>query len=278
MAFSVIIDKVNAGGRPFNSNKKIEMNQMCAFYDDTYFHYTFINKVSANNISYILGQTYDQMVINVVNNITKHFYKHVNKFVKCKFLKTYETIKETKNKEALAEFIKWRNKLVDGFFTLNDNLQENAKKFIEKHKKYVIPESYTEKRFESDVKKNTFEYIKCMHYMNKYIEQIEQKCYQIFPISSSCYTKYIKINTPALIDIFIKGNKLDLFKKSGDVETQELLWNKYFKLKVNNKYRFRLKKYSFNYEISTDGFGTSLNFISDDEIVEKERKKSNFRK
>ena len=79
-----------------------------------------------------------------------------------------------------------------------------------------------------------FSYLKCMYNMNKYIQEKKLKSIQFFPIRTSVYQKYIKINTSALIDIFIDENKNNFLNKAGDANVQEKLWNKYFKLK-NNK-------------------------------------------
>src|SRR5439155_2505231 len=44
-----------------------------------------------------------------------------------------------------------------------------------------------------------------------------------------------------------------------------------------NKYRYTRKGFSFNYEIETDGFAVSLNFINNNEIRNKEKRKTNFK-
>ena len=116
-----------------------------------------------------------------------------------------------------------------------------------------------------------------MHQLNKYIQKKEIRSYQFLPIRTTCYSKYIKINTSALIDIFCK-DKIKLFKKAGDLKLQEELWNKYFKFKNNDKYKYKFKDFTFNYEIQTDGFGTSLNFIKNDAICKKEKTKINKKK
>ena len=260
-------------GRPYNKEKQRHL-QLLKEFRDKFFEETSINYVDATNLSYILGQSYEQIYIAIINNILYHYEKHIWKYIKCKFQEEYELLKGNtlKRKELVTNLVKIKNDILsDGEISKSEGI---FKKWINKNKSIILPNSYSVKKFDKDVKANTFEYLKCMYRMNKFIQTSDKKSYQIFPIRTSSYQKYIKINTSALIDIFSE-EKGFYFKKSGDIETQEYLWNKYFNLKnpKTNKYKFRKKGYSFNYEIETDGYAVSLNFIDNDEIKKKEKLK-----
>src|SRR5271156_1942304 len=95
--------------------------------------------------------------------------------------------------------------------------------------------------------------------------------------------KYIKLDTKAVIDIFIKTDKNKYLSK---VEVnKEKVWRDYFKLdKVfnRNKYNNLVKlneprKYLFNYEILTDMVGVSIGLIHESFYEENQRKKKNIK-
>lgn len=282
-AISVImIDDKPKKGRPFNKEKD-QLIQNLKNYFELFKSKTSIKPIVVTNISYILGQSYEQIYISIINNIKYHFDKHLWKYIKINHYTEYETIIQNKNPEQLKEYYleleKVKNDIYDN--TLTSNIKYHT--WIKNNRKLIIPQTYTKTKFEGDVERNTFNYIKCMHYMNNYMQANEIKSYQIFPIRTSCYDKYIKINTSALIDMFyglyIKGNtKIECLSMAGDNGMQEMVWNKMFYLKSNGKYKFKRKGFSFNYEIETNGFDVSLNFINNNEIQKKENKKENFRK
>ena len=124
-----------------------------------------------------------------------------------------------------------------------------------------------------------------MYAINKYLQEKEVKSYQIFPLRTGSYLHHIKINTAALIDIFAglpcmnKLTKADYLKHYRVKKLHNQLWNDIFVLKYNatdNKYT--RKGFSFNYEIDTDGFAVSLNFINDNELPKKEKKECAFKR
>ena len=276
LAFNVIsCDEQSKRGRPFNGKKNV-YKKILQDYFIIFRIKTDATFIKATNLSYILGQSYQQIHIAVINNIKYHYDKHLWKFIKANFDEEYKITKD--KKQFWSELGKIKLDI------LQNTTKSNEKycMWIRKNKNLIIPDTCTESKFDTDVEKNTFSYIKCMCHMNRYIQDKQLKSYQIFPIRTSIYQNYIKINTSALIDMFCKGDKLKYFKKSGDPKIQEILWNKYFHLKNSpkvegNKYIYTREGFSFNYEIETDGFGVSLNFINNNDIDNKENYKKNKR-
>ena len=80
--------------------------------------------------------------------------------------------------------------------------------------------------------------------------------------------KYITISTSALIDLHITQNKLFYFKNC--TNTQDEVWNSVFDFS-----KLKLKGHSFNYQIQTDGFAVSVNFIKNEDIEKKRAKNEN---
>lgn len=267
-------------GRPHNSNKNDMITLIKEYYNE-FKKKTNMQKILSTNLSYILGQISEQYYINITNNIILHFNKHIWKFLKSQFIKEYELAKDNDTLDIYySDLESIYNDILNN--TLKSDLIYHS--FITATKKHILPDTYSNSKFETDVIKHTNKYIKCMYFLNKMIQKVEMKSYQIFPIKMSCYNTYLKINTSALIDIFYgqKGldneTKYNYFAKAGDPMFQEHIWNIVFNLKSNNKYKYNRKNYSFNYEISTDGYGISINFIHNNEICNKETKKANFRK
>ena len=276
LAFSILANfGFQKKGRPFNDNTQKMADKLNEFLF-IFIQNTSIQAYKYKNVSYILGQEYEKIYINIVNNIKLHFEKHITKFVKSKFHKKIEKLMENNKQDKISLLKKIQKDIVHDFLK-NESSCVKYQKWINHYKKIILPDTYTEKSFESDVEKNTFKYLKCMYHINKYIQKKNLKSYQFFPIRSACYSKYVKINTSALIDIFSNGNKLENLKQAGNLQIQEQLWNSYFRLKNFNGYRYRIKNYSFNYEMETDGYVVSLNFINNNEIAKKEKSKENKR-
>ena len=80
-------------------------------------------------------------------------------------------------------------------------------------------------------------------------------------------TKFITINTSALVEILpiLKKPKNDYLKDLH--KYQDEIWDSIFNLQKIRKQK--LKNYSFNYQIQTDGFAVSINYINNDEIENK---------
>ena len=278
-AFSVICrtDKPKRG-KPVDKKKKNIIDILTTYWN-SFKEKTGMESLSSLNLSYVLGQTYKQIHISIINNIKYNYDKHLWAYIKASFNNEY--IDAPKKKLFYTEMNKIKNDLLNNTQT-SDNRYH---KWIKDNKTNIVPITYTENKFETDVVKNTFKYLKCMHYINNYLQINSFKSYQIYPIKTKCYQQYIKINTSALIEIFAGTNLLNdepknkYLSKAGDNEIQEKIWNKVFRLKDNDdNYLYKRKGYSFNYEIETDGFGVSLNFIDDNEKPNKEKKKKNFEK
>ena len=133
--------------------------------------------------------------------------------------------------------------------------------WIEDNRKIIFP--VLEKNnltYDEDIKINCYKYLKQMILMNSLLEKNEKKLFSAIPLRTEIVDKYVTFNSSALKDIFGEVN-------SGI--TNKELWNKYFNISDN---KYKLKGYSFNFQISTDGFATSINFIKNSKIEGKKRK------
>ena len=292
-AFKVLMEDTKRG-RPVKKERTDDLEK----YFEEFQKQTGFRKMKISNVSYILGQIYNQMYIAITNNILYHYDKHILRFIKAFFNDDYQKIMnnndESKNKKeqreirknSLKEYHSEIKKIFNDVFEGTQTSTLEHQEWIRKYKETMIPISHSSRTFEVNVTRNMMHYLNCMYKMSNLAKDIRLRKYQIFPLRHSYCQNYVKINTSALTDLFHDQlgdeypNKLECFKQTGNNKFQERIWNDIFDLKnpYTGRYKIRRPKYSFNYEIETDGFAVSINMILDSKIPEKDKKKANFRK
>ena len=288
IAMSIVSTKENAGGgRPFNESKQNLINILESYFE-VFTKTTGLSKIPTNCTSYILHQEAGKIYTSIINNITLHFEKYIWKYIKNKFMIDHDIDKDTVSKIELKEYYSEILKIKTDIFDMPLKKTSNVehKDWINENIKFILPNTYSPDKFNSDVIINTSSYIKCMHHMNSFFYDNNIKTYNIVPIKHKTYNNYIKLNTASIIDLFYgykfsfeNCTKIDVFTKSGSRLIQKYIWETVFKLRnFKNNPIFKRKDYSFNYEIETDGYGVSLNFIRNDKINDKDVKKNNFDK
>lgn len=287
------ISKESCGPKPKGTNLKL-LKELEHFFN-TEFVYVLANKnnkdkigniedykFDATNLSYIINEYQEEMEISVRNNITLNFFKYVHQFVNQTFIKktikalTKEEFKKLSNIEQIDYNIK-KKKEDDQIrelkrelhFVKNDLCDNNKEltsdpkyhKWINDNKKVIFPAlEKSSLTYDDDISINCYKYLKHMILMNSLLEKNEKKMFSAIPLRTEIVDKYVTINSSALKDIFGEIN-------SG--LTNKELWNKYFN--ISDK-KYKLKNYSFNFQISTDGFAVSINFIKNDKIEGKLKK------
>ena len=300
MCFKAISKKSN-GPKPKGNNSEL-LTKLEKFFDEEFVYIIadkthskkYISehieeyKYDAVNLSYIIDVFREEMEISMKNNIILNFFKYVHQYVNQHFIKKtvkYLTKQQYKSlskieqikynnertkentliKEIKSEILKVKNDLCDN----NNPLTSHSKyhSWINENKKIIFPirekESLT---YEEDIHINCYKYLKHMMLMNSVLEKNEMKMFSSTPLRTEIYDKYVTFNYSSLKDIFGKVNS-NL--------TDKEIWNKYFKI---NEKKYNLKNYSFNFQISTDGFAVSLNFIRNDQIPLKQKKSENMLK
>ena len=257
------------GGRPQKVDSKLNSYLYLSF--QKFKNDTEFMSYDCSNISYIMTPFYDEMYTAIKNNIKYHYDKYVNKYILANHYDEYINRRNAKNK-TVYPFKQELKCVYDDVFYNTKNSDPKYHSFIDLNKSNMVPDSWNSENFETDIVKNMNKYIKCMYTMNKYIQTKGIKSYQFIPLRTNCYNNYVTINTGALIDIFCDGNKGEMFKDSGNMVSQKKLWNQHFNIK-----KCKLNRYSFNFQIETDGYAVSLNFIKNSEISKKEQKKHNFK-
>lgn len=239
-------------------------------------------KFDSINLSYIFNLFATEMATSYTNHIILNFFKYVNQYVNQNFIKKdikrltkdeYKDLSKNeqdkynlkiseqhkKNKIIKEEINLVKSDLIDEPITLKSDKKYHE--WINLNKKIIFPkkeinmESYVD-----DIKINYHKYRKHMLLMNEQLEQNKMKLFSSISLRTEIHDKYVHIDTSVLKDIFseVNGGK-----------TNEELWKEYFNIDPK---KFKLKEYSFNFQISTNGFSVSINFIKNDKIEGKNKK------
>lgn len=231
-------------------------------------------KFDSSNLSYILNEAAKEMVICNKNNIQMNFFKYICQFVNQSFkedlnnkLNKCVNGKTKLRKQLKREYVKIKNDLI------YDKLESDKKyhKWIKQFKDKILPSNY-KKSYETDIKHYPYKYLKYMIFMNRYLENNELKMFQSICLRTELYDKFITINTNALIDIlpFLENKN----KYNNCIRTSKpFIWKSFFNLHKAQK--LATNKYSFNYQMQTDGLSICLNFIEKNKMDKKNKEKDN---
>jgi len=120
-----------------------------------------------------------------------------------------------------------------------------------------------------------------MIYMCLEIEKHETKSFQFFPLRTNIKPHYIPIDTKSICELLIDdvglinlnvNNKNDLLL---DISSHKHnIWKEYFNL---DNPIFKQNNYSFDYRISTDCFGVSIQLFHNDFIEKSQQQKLNIK-
>jgi hypothetical protein len=257
MAFKSVCKK-SAGPKPKNDNLKllVEFTNLHSF-----------ELENGNQLSQILSYYATTMITSIENNIKKHFMDYINRFVNVYF--KYKYREEIINKEFKKQLMKEINVLKND---IKNNTLKSDKKYhpwLKQYRYQIIPKKYNKSYF-YDIKENPYKYIKHMIFMNLAIEKLDGKTFQVLPLQTSIIPKHIQIDTKSIIELFIVSNKKEYLDNLSLY--REILWDKYFNITQ------KIKGYSFDYTIITNGYSSSLRFINNNELEKENTKKEKMRK
>jgi len=223
------------------------------------------------NLTQILNYKKTTILTMIENNIKNNFFNYIRRYINAYFYSLYKDDLENKvidKKTLKKELKKVKDDLI--FDTLNSNIKYHS--WIKEYKSKILPlldsEISEDNNYSFDIKVNPQKYLKHMIWMNIEIESLDKKLFQILPLQNSMIPTYIDIDTNSIIELFIT-NGTNKYKDS-ITDSKKYLWNSIFK--INQK----LKGYSFDYNIATDGFTVSLRFIKNDLIESKQKRIKNM--
>lgn len=256
MTFKALVTK-SQGPKPKNGNN-LYYNEFMTFYDETYKDLGYSTKLNGNNLSSINGYMSTTILTAIENNIKNNFMNYINRFVNSSL--EDKTISKKELKKELR-FVK--NDIVNSTLTSNSKYH----KWIIEHRKNIIPQGLNLIEYK-DINDTPQRFLKSMIYMNIVLEKLGRKMFQFFPLRKNAIPKHVTIDTKSIIEILIEDNKNDILKDiAGE---KDKIWNTFFKM---NSKIFKLSKCTFNYQIITDGYAASIQFIKNKYLDGSNKKK-----
>jgi len=267
------ISAVKKAGPPVKGENLKLTNKLKEFYDSTYKHLGYKNKIDGTNLSHILDTVETDIITNIENNIKLNFFKYVKQFVNVFFKSKFKDMIEKADKKDKVDLKKVLDKDLSEIKQdlINNTSISNPKyhKWIKKHRSNVFPNEY-KNSYEFDIIHYPQKYLKNMIYMCIEIEKKGGKSFQFFPMRSEAVPKYIPIDTGALIDLFIEKDKNEF--NNNISKYKDPLWDNFFQ--TCNPI-FNQKQYTFDHRILTDGFTVSIQMINRDMIDDVQQEKDN---
>ena len=238
------------------------------FYD-TDFSQLVSMRPSYTNKTHILATSANEMITCITTNISTHFIDHLFRYIHCLFKQSrLIEIKTIKDKEKRKELYKVLNQDIRDLKSdlINDKIKLSKTEYhdwIKATRPFLFPIKIT-KSVAYDVKVNPEKYIKYSFFINKKIEEMGRRPYQIIPQRNNIVPKHIVLNTVGIADLIDDKKKLIFnYNKTELVlhakKHQSHIWSKI--LKLEKKHIFKQKDYVFYNQIITDGFSCSLLFI-----------------
>ncbi len=164
----------------------------------------------------------------------------------------------------------------------NDLLNANNEKlkshtryhhWISDIKKHILPSKTFEKNsVRYDLQCKPFDYLPCMVYMMRYIEDDEYSIYNVFPLRSDIVPKHIRLDTTSIVHLLLskkQGNKTDFLFKGNLKRREDDIWNFFFRTEKNV---FKKNRYGFHHMIETDGMSCTILYLREDKIGKKRLK------
>lgn len=277
------------------NNNEIECNNnkykpLFDYYNKNYKNFKF-DEIDSKNTSFILQYSSIEMATCIDNNIMNHFKDYLNKYINILFLhEQKKKINENKKytdktkKEKLAELTTDVKNLKLDLYTNSELVKYEGKhkKWLDKNRKLLVPEIEKD-NINYHLKKSAGDFIKYAIYINKEIEKLEKRPFQIIPQRNNCVPKHITFDHSAIVDILgdslvdrLKTSKKKAYVMLHPKEFQQIVFKELFDMKHSV---FRQGKLVFNYQFKTDGVATSLDFVSfrKDKYKKQEKKKENIK-
>lgn len=275
--FNTIGEKDSKRGR----KAETKTDELKTFYDTT-FSKIYEKKLCYSHLSYVLPILADEMVRCLETNIKTHFIDYLNKYINISIRHPEKVnIKKTINdKKERLDAYKKLNQDIKGI--KNDLIMGKVEKsspkyhtWVKEHIKLLLPDKIV-KNVAYDVKASPQKYITSAFIINKSIEDLGRRPYQVIPQRSNVVPKNITLNTSGIVEVLNDKNK-DIYNigysemSNNAKKYQKHTWQEI--LKLENKGIFQHKGYVFYNQIQTDGYSVSLLLIRKDYYNKTYRKR-----
>ena len=283
-------EKEEKRGKPANTDTKELQQQLSLFYQEQYEPTMVKEELNYAGLNTVLDYLTEDIVTMYENNIQLHYVEYVERYVNVMWKKKFLTEKirklgktkaerENRIRKLCSELRKIKNDLLNV-----DNVPFQSKSYyhswIQQQKKHILPNKpkFQEKNIYYDLKCSPMDYLPCMIFMMKQVENEDCKVCNVFPMRSSIVPSYIRFDTTTLVNLLLRkehGTKSH-YKTEGNLKKNEdKIWNFFFRTELQC---FKKTEYSFHHMLSTDGVSVSILLLRKDLVGKKlpmMKKKSN---
>jgi hypothetical protein len=272
-------------GRPPSDETKQLKDKLNSFYEEHYKSLRQDDNLKYTHMNTILDYLADDIITMYKNNIQLHYVEYVERFVNVYWKKKYIVDKIKRLNLTKKEKDNRINKLCSQLRKIkNDilNVETNEYKshslyhsWINNVKQHIIPKKiFAKNSIHYDIHCNQFDYLPCMIYMMKYIEQEGFSINNVFPLRSDIIPKHITLDTTTIVNLLLRkeqGKKDDYLSKGNLKKRKSEIWDFFFR---TQRKCFKREGYSFHHIMETDGVSCSILLIRDD-LIDKFSKPKN---
>jgi transposase len=269
-----ILCNETATGRPPKKEIVELKNKLKLFQKEHY-------KIEELSYSY-MNTILDYLTIDVLtmyeNNIKLHYVEYIEKYVNFCWKKKFIIEKIRKLNITQKEKESRVNKLCNELRKIKNDILNVEEKKLKSHSsyhnwihsqlQYILPNKvkFQKNNIRYDLQCNPQDYLPCMVYMMKRIENEGNSILNVFPLRSEICPKHIRIDTTTLVHLLLRkeqGNKSEYLFKGNLKRFEDKIWKFFFR---TERKCFTKKHYTFHHMIETDGIGCSILLLRNDLI------------
>jgi hypothetical protein len=274
-------EKEEKRGKPPKPETLILKEKLMHFYKEHYLSLTQNDPIDYAGLNTMLDYLKEDVITMYENNIQLHYVDYVERYVNVNWKKKIITEKirklgktkkerETRIRNLCSELRKIKNDLLN-VETTDFTSKNYYHKWIKEQKQHILPQKnkFEKNSIYYDLKCNPMDYLPCMVFMMKQVENDMESINNVFPLRSEISPKYIRLDTTTIVNLLFtqkQGNK-GFYKTEGNLKKNEdKIWEFFFR---TERKCFTKTGYSFHHMISTDGIGVSILFLQKELVGKK---------
>jgi len=276
-----ILCNEKASGRPPKKEIKELKDKLKLFYNE---HYKPLCQDEELDYTY-MNTILDYLTIDILtmyeNNIKQHYIDYVERYVNVAWKQKFMTnqirkVKKTKkDREAGVRNLNTQLRKIKNDLLNIENNEYKSKfyyhQWIQENHKLVIPnkKNFKKDNLYYDLQCNPQDYLSCMIYIMKYVEEQGFTTINPFPLRNDIIPKHIRLDTTTLVHLLMtkeQGNKTDYLFNGNLKRFEDKIWNFFFR---TERQCFKKNWYSFHHMIETDGVSCSILLLRKDKVGKK---------
>jgi predicted metal-dependent hydrolase len=272
--FMKVLCKSPSQGRPPSEATVATKAELEKFYK---LHYEHLKdeELTYTHMNTILDYLADTITTIYENNIEQRFVSYIDRFINVSWKKNQliEIIKKSKRTQVskhqlintlTANLRKVKNDLLDTTNTKTSLPIYHS--WIDSMKTRILPKKQFQKEsVHYDLVCAPQDYLPCMVYMTKSIEETGSFINSVFPLRREVIPKYVPFDTTTICHILMTEKKEYYLTKGNLKAKQGEIWNMFFKTNYRKYFHTHDKyAYQFSHMIETDGIGCSILLVRKD--------------